>query len=198
MEITEAHKSLIDYFKDKIDLTSQEIQLICDAYEFTSIDKKDFLFKQGEKCKIESFVVQGAVKVSYLDEKGQEHILYFAFKDWWVGDIASFNSQDLSIMSAQALDQTFVLSITLEKKEELFSKIPKLERMFRIVTQRTLAVLQKRFFLAMSGSAKDRYIQLVQRYPKIEQLVPQYQIASYLGILPESLSRMKKQLYVSK
>jgi CRP-like cAMP-binding protein len=101
-------------------------------------------------------------------------------------------------MSAQALDQTFVLSITLEKKEELFSKIPKLERMFRIVTQRTLAVLQKRFFLAMSGSAKDRYIQLVQRYPKIEQLVPQYQIASYLGILPESLSRMKKQLYVSK
>ncbi len=198
MELTEAHKNLIDYFKDKVDLSGEEIQLICGAYEFTSIEKKDFLFKQGEKCKIESFVVQGAVKVSYIDEKGQEHILYFAFKDWWVGDIASFNSQDLSIMSAQALDQTFVLSITLEKKEELFSKIPKLERMFRIVTQRTLAVLQKRFFLAMSGSAKDRYIQLVQRYPKIEQLVPQYQIASYLGILPESLSRMKKQLYVSK
>jgi CRP-like cAMP-binding protein len=198
MEITEAHKSLIDYFKDKVDLSNEEIELICDAYEFTSIEKKDFLFKQGEKCKIESFVVQGAVKVSYVDEKGQEHILYFAFKDWWVGDIASFNSHDLSIMSAQALDQTFVLSITLEKKEELFTKIPKLERMFRIVTQRTLSVLQKRFFLAMSGSAKDRYIQLVHRYPKIEQLVPQYQIASYLGILPESLSRMKKQLYVSK
>jgi hypothetical protein len=88
-----------------------------------------------------------------------------------------------------------VLIINPERKEDLFKEVPQMERMFRIITQRTLTVLQKRFFLAMSGSAKDRYLQLIQRHPKIEQLVPQYQIASYLGILPESLSRMKKQLY---
>jgi CRP-like cAMP-binding protein len=133
--------------------------------------------------------------VFYLDEKGNEHILYFAFKDWWMGDIASFNFGEPAIMSAQALEDLQVLIINPERKEDLFKEVPQLERMFRIITQRTLTVLQKRFFLAMSGSAKDRYLQLIQRHPKIEQLVPQYQIASYLGILPESLSRMKKQLY---
>lgn len=198
MEISEYYQDINRYFSERVDLTSKDIKLICNAYELKSFKKKDFLFQQGERSKFESYIVNGTLKVFYSDDRGNEHILYFAFKDWWVGDIASFNSKEPSIMSAQALEDTYLLSITYDKKEELFAKIPKLERMFRIVTQRTLTVLQKRFFLAMSGSAKDRYIQLIQRHPTIEQLVPQYQIASYLGILPESLSRMKKQLYVKK
>jgi len=186
---------LLQYFDQRIVLRDQERDLIKNIYELRKYNKKDFIFEQGELCRIESFVVKGSCKVFHTDNKGQEHILYFAFKDWWVSDIASFNSNDPAIMSAQALEETYVLSINPEKKEKLFAQIPQLERMFRIITQRTLSVLQKRFFLAMSGSAKDRYLQLIERHPKIEQLVPQYQIASYLGILPESLSRMKKQLH---
>jgi CRP-like cAMP-binding protein len=189
------HEELIRYFSTRISLSEDEIELIKNSYELKFLNKKEFLFSQGEICKTEAFVIDGSAKVFYSDEKGNDHILYFAFKDWWMGDIASFNCGELAIMSAQALEDLTVLVIDPERKEELFGQIPQLERMFRIITQRTLVVLQKRFFLAMSGSAKDRYIQLIQRHPKIEQLVPQYQIASYLGILPESLSRMKKQLY---
>jgi CRP-like cAMP-binding protein len=189
------HEELIRYFSTRISLSEDEIELIKNSYELKFLNKKEFLFSQGEICKTEAFVIDGSAKVFYSDEKGNDHILYFAFKDWWMGDIASFNYGELAIMSAQALEDLTVLVIDPERKEELFGQIPQLERMFRIITQRTLVVLQKRFFLAMSGSAKDRYIQLIQRHPKIEQLVPQYQIASYLGILPESLSRMKKQLY---
>lgn len=194
--ITEnTHGELIRYFSTRISLSEDEIELIKNSYELKFLNKKEFLFSQGEICKTEAFVIDGSAKVFYSDEKGNDHILYFAFKDWWMGDIASFNYGELAIMSAQALEDLTVLVIDPERKEELFRQIPQMERMFRIITQRTLVVLQKRFFLAMSGSAKDRYIQLIQRHPKIEQLVPQYQIASYLGILPESLSRMKKQLY---
>ncbi len=194
--ITEnTHEELIRYFSTRISLSKDEIELIKNSYELKFLNKKEFLFSQGEICKTEAFVIDGSAKVFYSDEKGNDHILYFAFKDWWMGDIASFNYGELAIMSAQALEDLTVLVIDPERKEELFRQIPQMERMFRIITQRTLVVLQKRFFLAMSGSAKDRYIQLIQRHPKIEQLVPQYQIASYLGILPESLSRMKKQLY---
>lgn len=189
------HEELIRYFSTRISLSEDEIELIKNSYELKFLNKKEFLFSQGEICKTEAFVIDGSAKVFYSDEKGNDHILYFAFKDWWMGDIASFNYGELAIMSAQALEDLTVLVIDPERKEELFRQIPQMERMFRIITQRTLVVLQKRFFLAMSGSAKDRYIQLIQRHPKIEQLVPQYQIASYLGILPESLSRMKKQLY---
>jgi len=194
--ITEnVHDELIRYFSARISLNENEIYLIKNSYELKFLKKKEFLFSQGEICKTEAFVIDGSAKVFYSDEKGNDHILYFAFKDWWMGDIASFNYGERAIMSAQALEDLTVLVVNPERKEELFSQIPQMERMFRIITQRTLVVLQKRFFLAMSGSAKDRYIQLIQRHPKIELLVPQYQIASYLGILPESLSRMKKQLY---
>lgn len=189
------HDELIRYFSERVNLNEYEIELIKNAYEPKILMKKEFLFTQGEICKYESFVIDGTAKVFYSDEKGNEHILYFAFKDWWMGDIASFNFGEYATMSAQALEDSVVLTINHERKEQLFVQIPQLERMFRIITQRTLSVLQKRFFLALSGSAKDRYLQLIERHPKIEQLVPQYQIASYLGILPESLSRMKKQLY---
>ena len=153
------------------------------------------MFHQGEVCRYEAFVIKGACKLYYSDLKGADHILYFAFKDWWVGDVASFSTQEPAAMSAQALEETYILTVNAQRKEALFAQVPQLERMFRVITQRTLSVLQKRFFLTMSGGARERYSQLIERYPTIEQLVPQYQIASYLGILPESLSRLKKQLY---
>lgn len=195
MILENVHDELIRYFLSRVSLDEYEIHLIKKAYEPKFVKKKEFIFNQGEICKTEAFVIDGTAKVFYSDDRGNEHILYFAFKDWWIGDIASFNFGEQATMSAQALEDLLVLTINPERKEELFLKVPKLERIFRIITQRTLTVLQKRFFLTMSGSAKDRYLQLIERYPKIEQLVPQYQIASYLGILPESLSRMKKQLY---
>jgi CRP-like cAMP-binding protein len=120
-------------------------------------------------------------------------VLYFGFKDWWIGDLASFELRSPSQLNVQALEDTWLLAFTQDGIDEIFKHIPQMERLFRMMAQRTLAVLQKRLFLTVSASAEERYLALIERHPSIEQLVPQYQIASYLGILPESLSRMKKQ-----
>jgi CRP-like cAMP-binding protein len=189
-----ARKQLIDYINQKIELTLEEQLTVATAYHLHQVKKKDFFLKEGTQCKLQGFVVGGTFRVFYTDKKSLEHVLYFAFKDWWMGDIASFFDDNPTKLNAQAMEDSWVLVIGREETEQLFKDVPKLERLFRIITQRTLSVLQKRFFLTVSANAEERYEELIQRHPGIEQLVPQHQIASYLGILPESLSRMKKQL----
>jgi len=185
--------SLVEYLSSKIDLSENDKQLIADAYQLVKLKKKEHLFEAGTRHFVEAFIVQGTMRVYYVDSKGLEHVLYFGFKNWWVGDMALYRPDECGLLSAQALEDTTVLIIHPDKKEELFAKIPGLERFFRIIIQRHLAVLQKRFLLTVSTNAQERYEELLERSPGIEQLVPQHQIASYLGILPESLSRMKKQ-----
>jgi CRP-like cAMP-binding protein len=185
---------LTDYIAARINITDQDKNLIANAYSLIEVKKKKHLFQQDQVCQIEGFVVKGTFRVYYLDAKGSEHVLYFAFPEWWVGDMVSFAGGDVSGLSVQALEDSLILVIDPVKKEELYKQVPALERLFRIIVQKHLAVLQKRFLLTVSASAAERYKELIQRSPGIEQLVPQHQIASYLGIFPESLSRMKKQL----
>jgi CRP-like cAMP-binding protein len=185
---------LIEYIASRIEISPNEREIIANAYSIKTFKKKQFLFEQGKICDTEAFVVAGTFRIYYVDSKGLEHVLYFAFKDWWAGDIASFNSGEPSGLAAQALEEGIALVIDPIKKEELFKQVPSLERLFRVITQKHLTVLQKRFLLTVSANAAERYDELIKRSPGIEQLVPQHQIASYLGILPESLSRMKKQL----
>lgn len=190
-----AHKQLIDYIKDKISITPEHESLIKSRFHLQKLKRKEFFLREGDECYSQGFIVEGTFRVFFIDQKASEHVLYFGFKDWWVGDIASFHSQEATNMNIQAMEDSYLLSFTKDDLEWLFIQVPPLERLFRIMAQRTLAVLQKRFLLTISASAEQRFLELIQRHPGIEQLVPQHQIASYLGILPESLSRMKKLLY---
>jgi CRP-like cAMP-binding protein len=194
MEEDVLKQRLIDYMSQRIELSEEEKERILPFYTIKRISKKEHLFEQGAPCVVECFVVIGTMRVYFTDTKGLEHVLNFAFPDWWVGDMAAFLNGEPSSLSIQALEDTVLLSIDPKKKEELLQTIPKLERFFRLIIQKHLSAFQKRFLLTVSASAADRYKELTQRSPGIEQLVPQHQIASYLGILPESLSRMKKQL----
>jgi CRP-like cAMP-binding protein len=190
-----AHAQLIQYIKDKISLTPSEEELVRTRFHLQKMKRKEFFLQEGQECLSQGFIIEGTFRVFFIDNKGSEHVLYFGFKDWWVGDIASFHSHEPSKMNIQAMEDSYILSFSQVDLEYLFGHVPAFERMFRIMTQRTLAVLQKRFLLTISANAEERYKELIQRHPGIEQLVPQHQIASYLGILPESLSRMKKLLY---
>ena len=188
------HEQLINYIASRVKIDEQDKAFIRQYYTLRKLKRKEMLFQQGEHCQLEAFVISGSFRIFYVDSKGLEHVLYFAFPDWWVGDMASFYSGDAAVLNAQALEESFVLTIDPKNKEELFAKVPALERLFRIITQKHLTVVQKRLLLSYSASAAERYQELLKRSPGIEQLVPQHQIASYLGILPESLSRLKKQL----
>jgi CRP-like cAMP-binding protein len=194
MNELQAKQQLIDYMTSKVQLSESEQDKVRNAYQLKKLARKEFFFESGATCKFQGFVVSGTLRVFYMDQKMLEHVLYFAFKDWWVGDIASFYADLPTMLNVQAMEECWVLCVDRDTMEQLFIDVPPLERMFRIITQRTLSVLQKRFFLTVSANAEERFKELLQRHPGIEQLVPQHQIASYLGILPESLSRMKKQL----
>jgi CRP-like cAMP-binding protein len=196
MNELQAKEQLLNYINERISLNENEQNLVSNAFQLKEFKKKEFFLEQGRPNRQEAFVVSGTFRVFHIDSKSIEHVLYFGFKDWWVGDSASFNNDIPSFLTVQAMEDSWLLQIEWEEKEKLYEEVPKLERLFRIITMRTLTVLQKRFFLTVGASAEDRYLELLTRHPGIEQLVPQHQIASYLGILPESLSRMKKQLLI--
>lgn len=197
MDLSVAHEKLIKYITDRVQLNHTEIEVIKEKFHLRKLAKKDYFVKTGSTHFHQGFVVGGALRVYYTDPKGNEHVMYFAFADWWVGDLAGFHFNEAATLSVQALEESYILEVSQEDIEQMYLQVPALERLFRIMAQRTLAVLQKRFLLTISAHAEERYKELLQRHPGIEQLVAQHQIASYLGILPESLSRMKKKLYVS-
>ena len=197
MDAQQAYQKLFAYTKQRVNIQEKDLELMKKFYKLRKVSKKDFFLKEGSTNFNQGFVVDGTLRVYYTDAKGNEHVLYFAFADWWVGDLSAFHFDDAATLNVQALEESYLLEISKEDLEYLFEQIPALERLFRVMAQRTLAVLQKRFLMTVSAHAEERYQELLQRHPGIEQIVAQHQIASYLGILPESLSRMKKKLYVS-
>jgi CRP-like cAMP-binding protein len=188
------HQKLIDYFSSFVKLNDADRGALTQAYTVKHHKKKELLFERDAVCSTESFVTRGSVRVFYNDSKGNEHILYFAFPDWWVSDMSSFNDRSAASLSAETLEPCTVLQTNPENKEVLLKSVPSLERVFRLITQKHVSALQKRFLMAVSESAEERYKELVLQALGIELLVTQRQIASYLGIVPESLSRMKRQL----
>jgi CRP-like cAMP-binding protein len=188
-----AFNDLFAYIQQRVTLTDSDKAFIRHRFTLRHLVRKSYFLREGDIGFEQAFIISGTMRVFYIDGKAQEHVLYFGFKDWWIGDLASFELRSASQLNVQALEDTWLLAFTQDGIDEIFQHIPQMERLFRIMAQRTLAVLQKRLFLTVSSSAEERYIALIERHPSIEQLVPQHQIASYLGILPESLSRMKKQ-----
>jgi CRP-like cAMP-binding protein len=188
-----AFNDLFAYIQQRVTLTELDKAFIRNRFTLRPLVRKSYFLREGDIGFEQAFIISGTIRVFYIDGKAQEHVLYFGFKDWWIGDLASFELRSPSQLNVQALEDTWILAFTQDGIDEIFKHIPQMERLFRMMAQRTLAVLQKRLFLTVSASAEERYLALIERHPSIEQLVPQYQIASYLGILPESLSRMKKQ-----
>ncbi|MEX8546437.1 MAG: Crp/Fnr family transcriptional regulator [Mucilaginibacter sp.] len=177
-----------------VDLSQQELEIVHQHFQHKTYPKKTFLLKAGQVCNFEAYLLKGCIKRYYIDQNGDETILQFAVEDWWVSDIASFCQQMPSRFYIETMEDTELLQINYQNKELLFKRLPKLERVFRLLVQRAYAVLENRFFTGITDSAEDRYLQFIKKYPGLLQRVPQYQIASYLGITPEALSRIKATL----
>lgn len=178
--------------------TEQELELLHSKLRPRKFRKRTFLLTQGEVCKFEAYIVKGCVKKYYIDNNGDEVILQFAVEDWWISDVGSFTEQTPSNLFIETLEDSEILTIDYESKELLYQEIPRLERVFRLMLQRAYAVLENRFYATITNTAEERYLEFIKRYPSIPQRVPQQQIASYLGITPESLSRIKSNLYKKK
>ena len=185
---------LLAYIKKFISLTKEEEAILISKINYRKYLKGQYIVQQGDICKYECFIVKGCTKTFYMDDKGVEHIIMFAIEDWWTSDMGSFITQTPADFSVQCLENTELIQISYEESEALYQQIPKLERFFRLIIERAFVASQKRIIRNFSMTAKERYVIFSETYPKLNQRIPQYMIASYLGITKEFLSKIKSQL----
>jgi CRP-like cAMP-binding protein len=174
--------------------TNEELDHFNALLQYKEIPRKTFLLQEGEVCNFEAYVNKGCIRTYYIDEKGDEVTLQFAIEGWWVSDIASFHERKPSHMFIESLEACEVLMLSPESKEKLLQEVPKFERIFRLLIQRNLSVLQERLFKTIATTATEKYLDFLERYPTIPQRVPQHYIASYLGFTPEFLSKVRTRL----
>ncbi len=191
-------KPLLDYIGKYITLTKEEESYLVSKVRFRKYLKGQYIVQQGDVCKYSSFLISGCTKTFFVDNNGQEHVIMFAIKDWWTSDIGSFITQTPADYNVQCLEVTEVIQFLHYNQEELFQEIPKLERLFRQMLEKALVSSQKRIVRNFSLTAKEQYLYFKKQYPTIEQRVPQYLIASYLGITKEFLSKIKSQLLLEQ
>jgi len=187
---------LINYINKYISLTEEEELFLISKISFRKYLKGQYIVQQGDICKKQCFIISGCTKTFYIDDDGQEHVVLFAIEDWWTSDMGSFITQTPADFNVQCIEKTELIEITYDDSEELFLKIPKLERFFRKIVEKAYAASQKRIIRSFSLNAKEQYLYFKEQYPSIEQRVPQYMIASYLGITKEFFSKIKSQLAI--
>ncbi len=189
-----SYQSLLDYINAVVPLTKSEEVELTNLVTKRKYLKGQFILQQGDIAQQQCFLVSGCTKMFHSDDSGQEHIILFAVENWWTSDIGSFISQTPADFNVQCIEDTEVIQISAQNIETLFIAIPKLERFFRKIIEKAFVALQKRMVRNFSLTAKERYIIFRSTYPELEQRIPQYMIASYLGITKEFFSKMKRQV----
>lgn len=183
---------LIRNIENHFSLTPEEIQLISTFWDIKSLKRNEYLLRNDQVCRYDAFVLSGALKLFFINQDtGKEEIVSFAIRDWWASDLKSFHEQTPSDMNIQAIKPTSVAVITKSGFEDLLKTIPKLERYFRMILQSNVAAWTYRTYLRNALDAEQRYIHFLKRYPQINREIPQYLIASYLGMSAEMLSKIR-------
>lgn len=185
---------LIESLEKHIALSESDRKLIVSCLRERKVKKGQFIVHEGAVSRCTNFVNEGSVRTYFIDMNGQEHIVQFAIEGWWISDLNSFIMQMPATFNVQAIEDSVILELSFESLEMLYDKIPKMERYFRIITQRAFVAFQQRVVQNISMTAEDRYLAFQQKYPRIELRIPQKLVASYLGISAEFLSKIKKRL----
>lgn len=182
---------LLQHLARYITLTPEEQDHFCSQLVHRNIAKRAFLLQAGQVCTYSIFVNQGILRGYTLDRSGVEHVLSFAPSGWWMADLYSLFSQKPGQLYIQALVNTDVWLLPKQAQEQLYLKIPKLERFFRILVEKSLVASQQRLIDNLSRTAEERYLHFEQKYPDLVRQVPQKYIASYIGVTPEFFSKMR-------
>tara|TARA_B100000497_G_C7672027_1_gene405616 strand:- start:315 stop:896 length:582 start_codon:yes stop_codon:yes gene_type:complete len=188
------YSSFLNYINNYIDLTEKEIAFLRSNTNYKKYLKGHYIVQQGAVCKHTNFIISGCTKNFYVDQQGQEHIVTFAIENWWSADLSSFITQTPSDFNVKCIEATEVIQFTYQNQDEIFQNIPKMETLFRKLLEKALVSSQKRIVNNFSLSAKDQYLYFKKQFSTIEQRVPQYMVASYLGITKEFLSKIKTEL----
>jgi CRP/FNR family transcriptional regulator len=187
-------QNFLSHLKQYISLNIDEETLLLSGLKVLRVNKKDFLLKEGQVCKANYFVEEGLLRMYFINEKGNEQITQFALEKWWIADYMSLVTQNRSHFYIQAVEASTLIVIEHDKQDELLQQLPQLERYFRLMMQRAYAAAQMRVMYFHVYSKEESYRQFVSLFPGFVQRIPQYMLASYLGLTPEYLSELRKKI----
>lgn len=186
-------ETLAAYLHRSVRVSNEEADQFVEAFDEYNIKKRQFIVQPDFLVKNRNFVVQGAFRAYVIDDKGQDCTIAFAIEDWWITDYNSYILQKPATMFVVALEDSKILAISHQKEEALKQQSHTLETFFRIRAERTAAFMQQRIISNLTQTAEERYENFIAKYPQIVQRIPQYALASYLGMTTEFLSRIRNK-----
>ncbi|MCG9794172.1 Crp/Fnr family transcriptional regulator [Flavobacterium algicola] len=196
-DICTMQHSINNHVKKHISATENDLVLFNNVLNEVTIAKGAYLLQPGHHVTEEFFVVKGCLKAYYMDNRGNKHIIQFAVENWWVGDFDAFYNEGTSSIYIEAVEDSQLLSIESSKLNKVFEKAPIFERYFRILVTEAFISQRKRILSAQEKNTQERYVEFCTSYSNIENRVANYDIANYLGVSPENLSRVRQKLKIS-
>ena len=188
------HLDILENFAKYVKLNTYEQEALLEIVNEKRISKRELIQYPNTVCNFQTYVVEGALRSYYITPKGIEHTISFAVKDWFISDFNSYIHQTPASLYIEALENSTIQQLHFNDVEQLCIKHPKFERFFRMAAQKAFAFSQQRVLSNLEHTAEERYLKFKKQYPYIERRVPQYTLASYLGMSAEFLSKIKKKM----
>ncbi len=182
---------LAEYVQKFVSLNEKEVHQFISSFDKTFVKKRQLIVQPGFPNRYRSFVIKGAFRTYAVTDDGHEHTLQFAIENWWVSDFNSYIYQHPATLFIEALEDSIILQLDYKKEQILKKDNHKFETFFRIMAEKGLAFEHRRILFDLSHSAEARYENFLLNFPDFVQRVPQYALASYLGMTTEFLSRIR-------
>ena len=182
------------YLEDRADFSAEDLALLKTRFVARTLKAGDFFLRAGDVPTHSVFVVSGCLRRYVIDPNGKEHIVQFAPENWWTGDDVSLMAKTPTQFFVDALEDSQLLLIDVASHLALVEHVPGYALAFRTGLQRHVAAKDRRIISSLSATAEERYLEFVETYPSIALRVPQWMVASYLGVSPETISRIRRKL----
>jgi CRP-like cAMP-binding protein len=183
----------IENINQKIVLSPDELNMLLPEFKIRKVKKRQFIVQPEFVNKHRTYVLQGAFRAYVVDEKGSEHTIQFAIEDWWIADYNSYIYQTPATMFIVALEDSVILQINYEAEQQLKASTHNLEKLFRLMAEKSAAFYSRRIIAMLTQNAEERYNEFLEKFPKVAQRLPQYALASYLNMTTEFLSKIRNE-----
>jgi CRP-like cAMP-binding protein len=185
------YQVLKESFQEHVSLTDEEWEMCKNNFRPKRMLKRQFLLQEGDVCRELAFVEKGALYSYTVDSKGNQHVIRFAFEGWWMANLQSFFTGKPTTLNIEVLEDSELLMLDRKNHQKLLDEIPAYERYHRIIVQNAYVALQQRAENALGLTAEEKYSRLIEQNPEFMNRVPLNLVASYLGMSPETLSRVR-------
>jgi CRP-like cAMP-binding protein len=183
----------IENINQKVVLSPDELDSLLSEFKIRKVKKRQFIVQPEFVNKHRTYVLQGAFRAYVVDEKGSEHTIQFAIEDWWIADYNSYIYQTPATMFIVALEDSVILQINHEAEQQLKASTHNLEKLFRLMAEKSAAFYSRRIIAMLTQNAEERYNEFLEKFPKVAQRLPQYALASYLNMTTEFLSKIRNE-----